>query len=743
MRTIARRSLLIGSAAIAGGVAFGVYFVRRPHPNPLLRSLGAGEATFNPWVKVSAERITLIAPHTDFGQGARSIQAALIAEEMDLELGQFVVEAGEPSAAYWNTAGADEAVAFLRTDRSLPARAMRGIMTVAARVAGIQATGGSSTVEDSFEKLRRAGAVARETLKLAAAMRTGVPVAQLSTQGAAVRLPDGSSIPYTDLAADAAALEPVTDVALRAPSQWRLLGTDMRRIDIVAKSTGTAKYGIDRSLERMVFATVRINPRRGPMLGYDASAARKMPGVQEILEVTNGVAVVADNTWNAFRAAESIEFDWGPAPYPAEMAEHWGELEASFVDSRLGAEWLHSGDVPGALARAQSPIDAEYRAPYLAHAPLEPLSAVTVVTDARVDIWVAHQFPQFAEELVAGITGVDREQVHLHNEYCGGSFGHRLEFENVRYAAEIAAQLKGTPVKLTYSREEDFRHDFVRQIGMCRVSGVVADGGVESLDIAVAAPPVLRSQLSRTPLPSVGADVQLPAGIWSAPYAIPNFRVRTYEVPGLAPTSSWRSVGASTGGFFIECAMDELIRAAGADPLEERLRLCADERARRVLETVGEMCDWGADIGPDRGRGLALVVSFGVPCAEVVEVTQTPRGIRIDKVWVAAEVGRILDPVNFENQVQGAVVWGLGHAMNCEITYSDGAVQQTNYHRFEGMRMHQCPLIEVRGIELGGEISGIGEPPVPPAAPALANAIFAATGRRIREMPFARVVDFV
>jgi isoquinoline 1-oxidoreductase beta subunit len=240
-----------------------------------------------------------------------------------------------------------------------------------------------------------------------------------------------------------------------------------------------------------------------------------------------------------------------------------------------------------------------------------------------------------------------------------------------------------------------------------------------------------------------GPDDQITAGASNLPYAIPDFRVSAYIVPELAPTSSWRSVGASTAGFFAECFIDELARAAGADPMAERLRLVNDAVARKVLEAVAEMSDWGAPLGPGRGRGVAFVTSFNVPVAEVVEVTETARGIRIDRVFVAADVGRVVDPVNFDNHVKGAVVWGLGHAMNCEITFSGGAAQQTNYHAHEGMRLYQCPEIIVRGLENGARVLGIGEPPVPPAAPALANAIFAATGRRLREMPFSKFVKFV
>lgn len=743
LKTIARRTFLVGSAAIAGGVAFGIYAVRRPHPNPLTDELGEGEAAFNPWVKIGPRGITLIAPHTDFGQGIRSLQAALIAEELDLEFGQFEVETGPPAPAYYNTAGGDDLLPFQAEDHRLVAESMRFTIGAALKLMGAQGTGGSSSVKDSFIKLREAGAVARETLKLAASRRTGTPVSALVTAGGAVLLPDGTGIAYKDLAADAATIEPVTDVVLRDPSEWRLLGKAMQRLDIVGKSTGTLAYGIDLKLDGMVHATVRFNPRQGgAMLGYDSTEAETMPGVRRIVEVSNGVAVVADNTWNAFRAAEAVRFDWGPAPYPPEQEAHWRELESSFTDERLDREWRHDGDVPRALAASDRRFELEYRAPYLAHAPLEPIGALARVTDERADIWVSHQLPRYAQQLVADIAGLDRDLVHLHNQYCGGSFGHRLEFENVRYAAEVAAQMKGTPVKVTFSREEDFAHDFPRQIAMCRVSGTVGNGRLESLDISVASPSVVRSQSGRIGLPSVGPDAQLAAGLRNAPYAIPNLRVRAYAVPDLPPVSSWRSVGASANGFFIESAIDELIVAAGADPLGERLRLCRDDDARRVLEAVADMSNWGSDPGPGRGRGVALVNSFGVPAAEVVEVTAGPSGIRIDRVFVAAEVGRILDPANFENQVQGAVVWGLGHAINCEITYSDGMARQSNYHAYQGMRMYQCPEIVVRGLEDGGRIRGIGEPPVPPAAPALANAIFAATGQRLREMPFNRYVAF-
>ena len=741
--TIARRTFLIGSAAVIGGVAFGYIAYQRPAKNPLLDDLSDGEAALTPYVKIDANGITLITPRADKGQGAYHMQATLIAEELDVELDQFNVDPGKPSKAYYNTAMAEEAVPFRPTDDSFMAETMRDVMDAPMKFLGLQVTGGSTSVPDSYEKLRIAGAVARETLKAAAAKKSGVNTTALKTEAGHVILPDGSKLSYVELAPIAATIDPVTKIKLRDPSQWRLIGKPMQRIDTVAKSTGTQKYGIDFEMEGMVHATVRLNPRQGgEMTGYDATAAEAMRGVHKVMSVKGGVAVVADNTWRAFMAAEAVDCDWGDAPYPAEMEGHWQALSDSFNDDQIDSKQRDDGDIDAGLAAGQI-IEAEYRVPYLAHAPLEPINAVVKVTDTRVDIWTGTQIPRFVQASAATQTGVDAENVHVHVLMMGGSFGHRLEDEVVKQAIEVAMTMKGTPVKLTYRREEDMIHDFPRQIGMARAKGAVKDGQVDTYDLSIAQPSVISSQMGRQGISVPGPDSQIIAGAWEQPMAIPNYRVTGYRAPELAPVSSWRSVGASVGGFFHESFLDELIHAAGADPMEERLRLCWHEPSRKVLEAVAEMSNWGSTLAANKGRGVAFVTSFGVATAEVVEVTNTPDGIRIDKVWVAAEVGRIVDPVNFDGLVKGGVVFGLGHAMNCEITYSDGMAEQENFDSFEGMRLRQCPEIFVRGLENGPKVRGIGEPPVPPAAPALANAIFAATGQRIREMPFSKHIEFV
>ncbi|MCR9156198.1 MAG: molybdopterin-dependent oxidoreductase [Rhodobacteraceae bacterium] len=745
LKTIARRTFLIGSAAVVGGVAFGAYTVRKPHENPLTAE--AGDAVLTPYVKITKDGITLITPRADSGQGVYHVQAALIAEELDVDLDQIKTDPGPPSPAYWNTALASEAAEFMVPAAGMMQDIAEGAVNSVMKVIGLQITGGSTTVPDQFEKLRLAGASARETIKALVAEREGVAVADLTTASGNVILPDGQKIPYTDLAADLAGVEVVQDVPLRDPSQWRYLGKPMQRIDMLAKSTGTQDYGIDASVDGMVHATVLMNPAQGGgMSDYDASEALAMRGVKAVVPITGGLGIVADNTWRAFRAAQAINVTWQEPSFPLEQADHWAALEAAFTPDAQDSQKRNDGDVENALSDGEV-LTAEYRAPYLAHAPLEPINAIVRVDDDRAEVWTGTQIPRFIQANVSRITGIPAENVTVHVQMMGGSFGHRLEDEVVKQATEIAMQMKGTPVKLTLSREEDMIHDFPRQIAMARMRGKVTNGQVEALDLGIAMPSVVASQLSRQNQSAPGPDSQIVAGAWDQPFAMPHQRVTGYRAQQLAPISSWRSVGASSNGFFYNASLDELIEAAGADPLEERLRLCSDPLARQVLEAVAEMSGWagvgGVANGSKTGRGVALTKSFGVHCAQVIEVTDTDTGLRIENVWVAAEVGRVVDPVNFENLVQGGVIYALGHAMNSEITYAGGVAEQSNFDLNPGMRLHQCPNIFVRGLENGDRVQGIGEPPVPPAAPALAGAIWAVTGTRLREMPFSKSVGFI
>ena len=739
---IARRTFLIGSAAVAGGVAFGSYMYKRDPKNPLLDDLGADQAALTPYVKIDETGITLITPRADKGQGAYSVQAALLAEELDVRLDQIRVDPGVPHPAYYNTALSHEAVPFLPTDNGMMAETARGVADAVMKFIGMQITGGSTTVPDGYEKLRMAGAVARETLKRVVHDQTGIHMTRLRTQDGQVIAPDGTQYPYTTLAAQAAQTDLVTSVELRDPSQWHILGKPMQRIDTAAKSTGTQTYGIDVELDGMLHAAVKINLHLGGALdGFDDTAARAMRGVFDVLPVTGGVAVVADNTWRAFQAVDAVECQWAKSPLPATMDGHWAAVEAAFVEEKRDSTNRDLGGCDAALA-AGDVVQAAYRAPYLVHAPLEPVNATVLVGDGRVDVWTGTQIPRFVQNNVAKIAGVEPDQVHVHVLMMGGSFGHRLEDDVVRQAAEIAVAHRGRPIKLTYTREEDVTHDYPRPLAMARAQGQITDVGIKTLDLQISSPSVMGSQLGRQGFPAAGPDAQIVAGAWEQPFAIENYRVRGYKPDLATPISSWRSVGASQNAFFHESFFDELCQAAGADPVAERLRLCDHDDSRQVIQTAADMANWGADLGPNRAQGIAFCMSFGVPVAEVVQISQTDQGITLDAVFVAADVGRVLDPNNFENLVQGGVLWGLGHAIMGETTYTDGAMDQNNFDSFESLRLYQSPQITVRGLELGARVRGIGEPPVPPAAPALANAIFALTGQRLREMPFNKFVDF-
>ncbi|PIB24110.1 isoquinoline 1-oxidoreductase [Amylibacter kogurei] len=742
---IARRTFLIGSAAVAGGVAFGTYAYKKPTDNPLLDHLGDGENAITPYVRIDAEGITLITPRADFGQGGYSTQAMLIAEELDVDPNTVRLDPGPPSAAYYNGAVMEEASPFPAYNTDPIAERARSFMHVPAKLLGLQITGGSSTVPDTFVKLRSAGCVARETLKQAAAQMAGVERSALKTQNGQVILPDGKTLGYVELAPLAATLDPVMDVPLRDESTWKYIRKNTtKRVDMIARCTGTFDYGIDLAFDDMVYASVRANPGiGGGVKSYDANAAQSMRGVQKIVPITSGVGVIADNTWRAMQAVNAIDITWDAPDYPASSDEIWQVLENAISDEYQDTRNRDDGDVETALADGDV-LEAQYRIPFLAHAPLEPMNAIVKVSDDKCEIWTGTQIPGFVKDHAAKMTGLDADQVFVYTQPMGGSFGRRLEDTYVLQTIELAMAVKGTPVKMTWSREEDFAHDYPRCAQVSRARGKVANGQVDSLDLSIAAPSTAASWFGRIAMAPPGPDASLVAGAWDQPFAIPNYRVTGYRAPETVPVSSWRSVGASGNGFLHDCFLDELIHRAGADPLMERFRLCHHDVSRKVLETVGEMCNWnGHAIGENRGRGVAFTMAFSVPCAQVIEVTNTPDGIKIDNVWVAADVGKVVEPINLEAQIFGGVIFGLGHAMNCELTYDNHVPDQTNYHNYEGMRLYQCPQIMVKALENGAKIRGIGEPGVPPAAPALANAIFAATGQRIREMPLNKHINFV
>jgi len=735
--TIARRSFLIGSAAIAGGVAFGWYSYARPYANPLKAEPGAA---LTPYVLIDAAGVTIIAPRAEMGQGVHTTLAALVAEEMDLTLAQVRVIHGPAAHAYFNAGILREGVPFAPTDTGWLAEAARDAMQVPGKFLGFQITGGSSSTLDAFDKMREAGAVARAALLGAAARRLGLAAARLKTEGGAVLAPDGSRLTYAELAVEAAASALPATPALKPRAVWSVLGRSQPRTDMRAKVTGTAAYTGDLRLPGLRFATVRTNPGLGgALIGHDATAALAMPGVDRVVPVEGGVAVVAANTWTAMQAAAAITFDWAPAPYLATTTAMLAETAASFVPERQEARLRDDGTAGAALTRPD--LVAEYTVPYLAHAPMEPLTAAALLQNGKLQVWAGNQLPTRILTEAKRLLDLPPEAVTVHTTLMGGAFGRRAEMDFIRQAITVAAAVPGTPVLLTWSREEDMTHDAYRPMAMARVRGSVAGGKVAAFDLSVAAPSVIASQLGRLGYSVPGPDATILQGAWEQPYGFPHYRVTGYRVPAGVPVGSWRSVGASQNAFFHESAVDELAHLAGADPLDFRLSQMTDPASRQVLEAVARMSDWGTTPA-GRARGVAFCLSFSVPVAQVIEVEQTGTGLRMTNAWAAVDVGIALDPGIIEAQVQGAMIYGLSAAINGEITFAEGRAEQQNFYDYEPLRLHQCPPITVRILENGPSLRGIGEPGTPPAAPALANAIYALTGQRHRTLPLNRSVTF-
>lgn len=742
--TITRRTFLFGSIAIAGGVGFGYYKYKQPHDNPLEFDLADGDTALTPYVLIDQDGISIIAPRAEMGQGVHTTLAALVAEELDLSLEQVKVIHGPPSATYFNAAVLEEGIPFASIDTSALANTVRNFIHVPAKLAGLQITGGSSSVADAFEKMRVAGAAVRNVMIKTAAARFGVSATKLTTENGFVIAPDGQSLSYLELAAAAATVEPDSELALKPNSQWKVLGKSQNRIDIPAKSTGTAEFGIDINLPNMVYASIRVNPRLGgAMNSFNAEKAKAMQGVKKIVEIDNGVAVIASNTWYAFKAVNAIEFDWAQANYPIDTAAHFKAVEDSFTSDNQDSQFRDDGDVDAALEMADELLSAEYRVPYLPHAPLEPMNATAWFRDGKLDVWAGTQIPTQALKEAATITDLDESNIKIHTTLMGGSFGRRLEMDFIIQTIKVAVEMPGTPVKLTWTREEDMTHDNYRPCGIARFKAVVGENGPTAIDLELAGGPVNASQMGRIGVPAVGPDISIVQGAWEQPYGVENFRVTGYRVKNDFPISSWRSVGSSQNGFFHESMIDEIAHAKRLDPLQMRINLMTHHPSRKVLEAVADMSDWGSELPQGHGRGVAYCLSFGVPSAEVIEVAIIDGKVKILKAFAAVDVGTALDPRNIEAQVFGGVNFGLAAAISGDINIKNGEVQETNFHQYRSMRFYQAPAIEVRILENGDKVRGIGEPGTPPAAPALANAIFAATGQRIRELPLSKHIGFV
>jgi isoquinoline 1-oxidoreductase beta subunit len=717
------RRAFLGRTA-AGGVALVIGF----HLDADLLAQAKEKKTPNPfdaWIHIGKdESVTLVLAKSEMGQGIMTSLPMILAEELDVDWAKVRVEQALTNPAVYD-----------------------------------HGTGGSSSVRTSWLPLRQAGAAARQMLLQAAAAHWQVnPNACKTELGHVMTGPRQKRLSYGELVEAAAKLPvpPLKHVPLRNHDEFRLVGRSVPRVDVPQKVDGSARFGLDVRVPGMLFAVVARCPTYGGRPGrFDAARAKAVKGVRHVLEIpavgpgaftTGGVAVVGESTWAAIQGREALGVEWDHGPNRDESsAALRGRMQALLA--RPGKVVRADGDAEAALGRATRRIEATYELPFQAHATMEPMNATVHVRPDAAEAWVPSQGPQWAQDEIAKIGGVPAEHVVVHTTFLGGGFGRRYHADFVVEATQISKAI-GAPVQVVWTREDDIQHDFYRPAAMHRFAAGLDERGtalawtdrMTSTSIDAFWTPADRAKPEST---EIGGAVNLP-------YAIPNLRMEYSPAPTPVPVMWWRSVEYSINGFAVESFVDELATAAKVDPLEFRRRLLArprtvvippDEseletaRLLKVLELAADKAGWGRPLPPGRGRGIACLFSFDTYVAEVAEVSVEQGAVRVHRVVVAVDCGRAVNPDEIRSQMEGCVVYGLSAALKGEITIGEGRCQQSNFDDFEVLRLPEMPVVEVHIMPSDEDPTGTGEPGLPPLAAAVANAIFAATGKRIRRLP--------
>jgi isoquinoline 1-oxidoreductase subunit beta len=751
-----RRSLLLSGLGIAGAlvVGWGLLPPRRRLGAPsLLDGLGDGVA-LNGWLRVTGEgRVQLAMPKSEMGQGVHTALAMLVAEELDVPLNSVqLIEAGH-DAIYGNVALFVGSLPAQPEDSEPGAetrtvRAGRWVVSKLARELGVNATGGSTSVADLWQPLRWAAATARGQLLGAASLQWKLPVDELKVEAGIVSHVGGERAHYGVFAKAAAKTRPGT-VAPKPRSAWKLIGTAAPRIDSAAKSDGTARFGIDVRLPGMLHAVVRHAPALGGSPGaVNDAAALALPGVERIVRLgpyagsTAALAVVGRTFWQAKRGADALIVDWRARPAGAlDSRAILAALEASAKNDD-GLAFHDQGDARGVLAKSPRIIEAVYRAPYLAHATMEPINATAQVKDGKVTVWAPTQVPGMARALAARVAGVNDDDVTLHVTYLGGGFGRRLDIDFIGQAVRVAMETNGRPVQLLWPREEDITHDFYRPAGVAWVrASFGADGFPEALAITSAGDAITPRWMERG-LPALAGPIDMPdktasEGLFDLPYAITHQRIAHVATHHGVPVGYWRSVGHSHNAFFSECFIDELAHEAQQDPVAFRMALCKPlPRHAAVLQLAANKAGWQSEkLPPGRARGVALHESFDSIVAQVVEVSIEQNKPRVHRVVCAIDCGTAVNPAIVAQQMESGIVFGLTAALHGRIDIEDGVVKQRNFPDYPLLSLKDIPRIETHIMPSERHPGGVGEPGTPPVAPAVANALFVLTGRRLRELP--------
>ena len=751
-----RRALLLGTTAGAGALLVG--WALLPARSRLglgaLMTPGEGDIALNGWIKILPDGgVVLAMPRSEMGQGVHTALPQLAAEELDVPLSAVRIEQAGWDAIYGNVAMLDtnflpfHPLEDVREDGFGRVKAGRWLIAKVGRELGINATGGSSSVTDAWDVVRTAAATARASLVGAASLQWRLPAEEMKVERGMVSHPSGRTAGYGELARVASATPP-GNVRLKERKEWRVIGQPHARLDVPAKVNGTARFGIDVRLPGMRYAALRLPPAlRGSPGRIDAAAALAMPGVERMVRLpaysgsSAGFAIVARSYWQAQQAANAVQVEWrGPAGAVVDSRSIARGLEEA-VKGGDGFVFYRRGDVVAAQGGGRN-IEAWYSAPFLAHAALEPMNATARVVGGRVEVWAPTQVPQACRAAAARVAGVTDDKVDLHVTLLGGGFGRRLETDYVAFAVRVAMDMPGVPVQLVWSREEDTRHDFYRpmQVGRLR-STLGQDGMPVALEVKTAGDAISPRWIERN-LPALDGPVDLPdktgpEGLFDQAYGIRHQRIEHVFTRSGVPVGFWRSVGHSQNAFFLESFIDEIATAVQVDPVQFRRQLLEDEpRHLAVLNVAAERAGWGLrPLPPGRARGIALHESFGSIVAQVAEVSLENGTPRIHRVVCAIDCGTVVNPQIVAQQMEGSVLFGLTAALHGRIDIRDGAVQQGNFPDQPMLILRSAPVVETWIVSSERPPAGVGEPGVPPVAPAVANALFALTGQRHRSLP--------
>ena len=749
-----RRRFLVTASIAGGALAIGAWRFYRERDRltpPLGLRPGPNDAVLTAWLRIGTDGVVIVqVPRQEMGQGVTTALPMLVAEELDADPAQVRFEQAPIDPIYANSTLIGDGAPVRPDDRGKLAGMMRETQYKLGELLGVQATGGSTSVRDAWPKMRYAGATARAMLLHAAANKFGVPAAEcVIEKGVVVHASSGKLAGFGELALDAAKLPLPRNAKPKDPARFTLLGKSLARLDIPAKTDGSAQFGLDVRVPGMLYAAIRQCPVFGGTLkSFDDTAIKARKGIQGVyaLPATSmsaaALVVVADHYWPARTALAEVAIAWNEGNQAAHDTRDQRQRYRALLADGKAREYESVGDVDTALAAPANAVTADYFVPYLAHAAMEPINCTAVVrTGATCEVWVGSQAPTLVRRVAAKASAIDSEKVTVHTPYLGGGFGRRAEMDVVMQCVLLAKQIPHTPVQLIWSREEDIQHDVYRPMAASRFSAALdSSGNIVGWHNRIVGQSCTAGFTARL-MPAAASDLLKDKttceGAFDLPYAMANRRVEHVLAHEPVPVGFWRSVGHSYNAFFTESFLDECAHAAGKDAVAYRLAMLGHApRIAKVLELAAQKAGWDTPLPPGHGRGIALAQSFHSIVAQVAEVEMIGDAPKVRRIVCAVDCGFAVNPDTVVAQMESAIVFGLTAALHGEITLKNGRVEQSNFYSYDMVRLADTPVIEVHIVNSGIEhLGGIGEPGTPPVAPAVCNAIFAASGKRIRSLP--------